>query len=115
MLNQLGREIQKEFRNNEAVCGNLIHLFQLISNKCRFRIICTLTHGEFCVNDIAEIIGETKVSNISQHLKMLRLSGLIESRREEKKIIYRLSDERIRGMIDYFRATYLGEPTLTEK
>jgi DNA-binding transcriptional ArsR family regulator len=107
MLNQLGKEIQKEFQSNEALCGDLIHIFQMISNKVRFRIICTLTRGEFCVNDIAEIIGETKVSNISQHLKMLRLCGIIESRREEKNMMYRLADDRIRGMIDYFRTVYL--------
>ncbi len=107
MLNQLGKNIQAEFQSNEALCGNLIHIFQMISNKVRFRIICTLAQGEFCVNDIAEIIGETKVSNISQHLKMLRLCGIIEARREEKNMIYSLSDDRIRGMIEYFRAVYL--------
>ena len=112
MLNELGSKIQSEFRSNEAVCVHLIHLFLLIANKARFRIICTLTQGEFCVNDIADIIGETKVSNISQHLKMLRLAGLIESRREEKRMIYSLSDERMSGMIQYFRAEFL-DPDLT--
>lgn len=108
MLNDLGIEIQKEFRGNDAVCGRLIHIFQLIANKARFRIICTLTRGDFCVNDIAEIIGETKVSNISQHLKMLRLAGIIESRREEKHVIYSLSDERMIQLIQYFRAEFLN-------
>ena len=112
MLNELGSQIQKEFRSNEAVCGHLIHLFQLIANKARFRIICTLTRGDFCVNEIAEIIGETKVSNISQHLKMLRLAGLIESHRDETRMIYSLSDERMAGMIDYFRTEFL-DTTLT--
>ena len=107
MINQDGRDIQKEFQNNEAICGKLIDLFQMISNKCRFRIICTLTKGEFCVNDIAEIIGETKVSNISQHLKMLRLAGIIACRREEKRMVYRLEDQRVRSMIDYFRTQFL--------
>ncbi|QXD25203.1 metalloregulator ArsR/SmtB family transcription factor [Opitutia bacterium ISCC 51] len=107
MLNETGREIKKEFQSNEALCVGLIGIFQLIANKCRFRIVCTLTRGEFCVNDIAEIIGETKVSNISQHLKMLRLAGLISSRREEKRVVYRLADDRIRGMVEYFRGQYL--------
>ena len=114
MLNSKGREIQKEFQGNEAICGSLIELFQMIANKCRFRIICTLAKGEFCVNDLAEIIGETKVSNISQHLKILRLAGIIACHREEKRMVYHLADERIRGMIDYFRNEFL-EPTLKEK
>jgi ArsR family transcriptional regulator, lead/cadmium/zinc/bismuth-responsive transcriptional repressor len=107
MLNSTGSEIKKEFQSNEALCGTLIDVFQLISNKCRFRIICTLTRGDFCVNDIAEIIGETKVSNISQQLKMLRLAGIVTARREEKRVVYSLADERIRGMVEFFRSQYL--------
>lgn len=107
MLNRVAIEIQREFRSNEAVCGRLIDTFQLIANKCRFRIICTLTRGDFCVNDIAEIIGETKVSNISQHLKILRLAGLISVQREEKRMVYSLADERIREMVDFFRSHFL--------
>ncbi|MCB1120356.1 MAG: helix-turn-helix domain-containing protein [Verrucomicrobiae bacterium] len=111
MLNPEGIEIQREFRSNEALCEGLIDVFQLIANKCRFRIICTLTRGEFCVNEIAEIIGETKLSNVSQHLKMLRLAGIVASHREEKRMVYRLADERIRGMVDFFRSRYLEAKT----
>ena len=89
MLNQAGIEIQKEFQSNQALCGQLIELFQLISNKCRFRIICTLTQEDFCVNDIAEIIGETKVSNVSQQLKMLRLAGIGFRPRQIKYLLCR--------------------------
>ena len=115
MLNNTGREIQKEFQGSDALCVSLIGILQLIANKCRFRIICTLTRGEFCVNDIAEIIGETKVSNISQHLKMLRLAGIIASRREGKRTVYRLTDERIHGMVEYIKSKYLENNSVEEK
>ncbi len=107
MLNQAGIEIQKEFQSNQALCVELIELFQLISNKCRFRIICTLTQGDFCVNDIAEIIGETKVSNVSQQLKMLRLAGIVSAHREEKWMVYRLDDDRVRSLVGFFKSQYL--------
>ena len=107
-MNTVARQVKKEFAGNEVVCSRVITLFQLIANKARFRIICLLARGDFCVNEIVEVVNEGKLSNISQQLKILTLAGLIERRREEKRIIYSLKDERIRDMIDYFRAQFLS-------
>jgi peroxiredoxin family protein len=115
-LNEAGREIQKEFQSNEALCVGLIGIFQLIANKCRFRIVCTLTRGEFCVNDIAEIVGETKVSNISQHLKMLRLAGLIASRMEgiEANLFFTFFGLHaiVKKKMDKLKVATVGNPAL---
>lgn len=107
-MNALAQEIKEEFQGNELVCSKVITLFQLIANKTRFRIICLLARGEFCVNDIVEVVDAGKLSNISQQLKILCLAGLIERRRQQKRILYSLKDERIRDMIDYFRAQFLS-------
>lgn len=103
MLNPVGEELKKEFRENEEMCAHIIDLFQLISNKHRFRIVCILSRGDFCVTEIAEILGTDKLSNLSQQLKILRLAGIISSHREEKNMIYRLSDERMRRIIAFLR------------
>lgn len=108
MLNALGQQIQSEFRANNALCQQVIRLFQLISNKSRFRIVCILARDEFCVNDIAQIVDEGKLSNISQQLRILTLAGVVARRREQKKIIYRLVDDRVRDLIAYFRERYLS-------
>lgn len=107
MLNELGQRIQQEFRANDALCQRVIHLIQLLSNKCRFRTLCVLARGEFCVHEIAEIVGETKLSNISQQLRLLSLAGVVESSRQGREIRYRLADSRVRGLIQYLRRTYL--------
>lgn len=107
MLNQVGQELQEEFARNEEVCRHVIGLFQMISHKTRFRIVCILSRGEFCVKDIAEILKTDKLSNLSQQLKILRLSGIIESRRDEKRMIYSLSDDRVREVISFFKEKYL--------
>jgi ArsR family transcriptional regulator len=108
MLNDLGMQIQGEFMANNALCQKVIALFQLVANKSRFRIVCILARGEFCVQEIAEIVGEGKLSNISQQLKILTLAGVVDRRRDQKKIIYRLVDDRVRELIDYFREQYLN-------
>src|SRR6266702_4240891 len=79
------RELKEAFRKNEVVCAKVISLFHLFSNKGRFRIACLLARGEFCVNEITEVVNEGKTSNVSQQLKMLALSGVIERRRENQR------------------------------
>lgn len=107
MLSSVARQLKEEFARNEAVCKNLIGLFQLIAHKGRFRIVCILSQGEFCVQEIADILGTDKLSNLSQQLKILRLAGVVTSRRDEKRMMYSLSDPRVAHMIEFFRAEFL--------
>ena len=101
-------ELKEAFRKNEVVCARVIGLFQLFSNKGRFRIACLLARGEFCVNEITEVVSEGKTSNISQQLKMLTLSGIIERRREHQHVLYRLKDKRVANMIQFLQEQFLN-------
>jgi len=100
--------MKEEFARSESVCAQTLMLFHLISNKARFRIICLLTRGDFCVQDIADVVAHGNLSNISQQLKILRLAGLIDRRRDDRKLIYHLKDERVRTMIGFLRDQFLG-------
>ncbi len=107
-MNALACELKQAFRKNEVVCARVIQLFQLFSHKGRFRITCLLSRGEFCVNDITEVVNEGKTSNISQQLKMLALAGIIERRRENQRILYRLKDKRVGTMIQFLQEQFLN-------
>ena len=109
MLNIIGQELHQEFSKNEEVCRHVIGLFQLMANKQRFRIVCILSRGTFCVNEIAQILGTDKLSNLSQQLKVLRLAGVIKCERDSKKMIYSLQDDRFRDIISFLRDKYMGE------
>ncbi|MBU6402660.1 MAG: helix-turn-helix domain-containing protein, partial [Verrucomicrobia bacterium] len=89
----------------------VIGLFQLISTKIRFRIICLLARDEFCVHDIVEIVSAEQLSNVSQQLKILTLAGVVERRREGQLIFYRLKDERVRRLIGFLREQFLNGET----
>jgi DNA-binding transcriptional ArsR family regulator len=101
------QSIKDEFEQNQSVCQNVVGLCHLLSNKSRFRIVCVLMHGEACVQDIADVVGEGQLSNISQQLRMLRLAGIVENRRDKKQIHYRISDPRVVGLIGFLRSSYL--------
>jgi DNA-binding transcriptional ArsR family regulator len=107
MLNKKAEEIKKRFEGNEAVCQHVIDVFTLISNKTRFRILCLLKEGDFCVKDIVEVVQMGKISNISQQLRLLTMSGILEKRRDKKHIIYHFKDEKIKKMIVFLEKNYL--------
>jgi DNA-binding transcriptional ArsR family regulator len=107
-MNAAAREMKQAFKKNEAVCARVLGLFHLFSHKGRFRIACLLARGEFCVHEIVEVVDQGKLSNISQQLKMLTLSGVIERRRENQRILYSLKDKRVRNMIEFLQGQFLN-------
>jgi DNA-binding transcriptional ArsR family regulator len=98
--------IKNQFENNQTTCEQLADLFQILSNKPRFRIVCTLMHGEACVQDIAYVIGKSTMSNISQQLKILRMGGIIKNRRDKKQILYSIADEKVAHLISFLHKEF---------
>ena len=60
------------------------NVFKQLSDSSRLRIFWLLCHCEQCV--------EMSSPAVSHHLRQLRLSGLIESRRVGKEVYYRAAD-----------------------
>lgn len=106
-MNPTGQLLKTAFARNEAACNRVNQLLHLLSSKGRFRIVCLLCLGEFCVQDIAEVVDQGRLSNISQHLKMLTLSGVVERRREDRRVLYRIRDERVRSIMIFLREQFL--------
>ena len=66
-------------------------VFKQLSDITRLRIFCLLCHREECVGTISELM-EMNAPAVSHHLKQLRLSGLIVSRRDGKEVYYKAAD-----------------------
>ena len=49
----------------------LSHLFKVLADETRLKIVYILAQQELCVADIAEVLGST-ASNVSHHLRLLR-------------------------------------------
>lgn len=64
--------------------------FKTLSDEHRLLIIAMLANGEKCVCEIYEFL-RLPQNLVSYHLKILKDSGLVESRREGKRIYYRIS------------------------
>lgn len=62
-----------------------------LGDPSRLQIFWLLCHCEQCVINIAAMVGMTSPA-VSHHLKLLKSSGLITSRRVGKEMYYKASD-----------------------
>lgn len=65
--------------------------FKQLGDSSRLRIFWLLCHCEECVINISALVQMTSPS-VSHHLKQLKASGLIVSRRSGKEVYYKASD-----------------------
>ncbi len=72
---------------------DLAQVFKLMSDETRLRILLYLAQsGELHVTDLCNRLGQSQPA-VSHHLALLRVSGLIESRREGKHNYYSVRAE----------------------
>lgn len=73
---------------SDTVIRDLVQVFRLLSDETRLRILFYLVQNqELHVTDLCERLGQTQPA-VSHHLALLRVSGLIEARREGKHNFY---------------------------
>ena len=103
------QDMKKRFTGSAALCKKVTGVLDLFSNKTRFRILCMLDEGDFCVNDMVEAVDLGSVSSVSQQLRILTLAGLLENRKEGRQVIYHLKDARVRKLIGFLKRNYLDQ------
>lgn len=88
-----------EIMPDEDIVFDLAELFKVFGDSTRLKILCVLLESEMCVCDIAELLNMS-FSAISHQLRVLKQSKLVKFRREGKTVIYSLSDDHVRSIID---------------
>ncbi len=83
-------------------------IFSCLSNPNRLLITCFLIKGEKSVGEIVNEIGTTK-GNISQHLRILELNGILQSRKNGNRIYYSIKDERVKKIVYYVKKLYCAD------
>lgn len=73
--------------------------FKVLGDPTRTKIIWCLDQNEMCVCDIAATLGMTK-SAISHQLAKLKAVNMVTSKRQGKEVIYSLSDDHIKSMLE---------------
>ncbi len=73
--------------------GEVANLLKTLSHPARLMIVCTLVESEYSVGELEEKV-DVHQPHLSQHLTVLRGSGVVKTRREGKQIFYRLTEEK---------------------
>lgn len=68
-----------------------VRLLKALANPHRLQILCVLHDGEMSVGALNARV-ELSQSALSQHLKVLRSDGLVDTRRESQTVYYGLAD-----------------------
>jgi DNA-binding transcriptional ArsR family regulator len=83
-----------EVEDLEALRQRSAAVAKALADPKRLCVLQSLADGELSVRDLSDRVG-CHVPNMSQHLAVLRNSGLVLTRREGNAIYYRLADLRI--------------------
>jgi len=77
-----------------ALFESFAEVAKALGHGQRLEILELLAQGERSVEALAERIG-LPVANVSQHLRLMRRNGLLASRPDGKRVLYRLSDPAV--------------------
>ena len=77
-------------------------LLAALGSECRMRIVELLADGELCFCEIAPHFS-TAFSVVSHHLSVLEQAGIIVSRRDGRRMRYRLTDEAVLELLNSTR------------
>jgi ArsR family transcriptional regulator len=77
-------------------------IFQALGNPTRLQILEVLREGELPVSAIMARIGRD-AANVSQHLSVLRLRGLVVNRKDGNQVFYSVRDPRLFEVLDLMR------------
>ena len=75
----------------QAHAADAAHLLKALGNEQRLLILCNLLEGPLSVGELNRKL-DLSQSALSQHLALLRESGLVDTRREAQTIYYSLPD-----------------------
>lgn len=84
----------------QTQADELVRLYKVLANDARLRILHALERaGEFSVTDLAAEVG-MKPQAVSNQLQRLADRRIVASRRQGNRLMYRISDPCVPGLID---------------
>lgn len=85
----------------EAVSAVLKHL----GHPTRLKVLCCMLDSEKSVNELSAYSGASQ-SWVSQFLARMKFDGLVASRKEGTFVYYRISEQRLKGLMKAIYETY---------
>ncbi|HEU4511844.1 MAG TPA: metalloregulator ArsR/SmtB family transcription factor [Nocardioidaceae bacterium] len=88
--------------SKHALYAEFAAVGKVLGNPKRLELLDLLAQGPRSVEELA-VAAELGMSTCSAHLQLLREAGLVETRREGKRIYYSLAGDDVAGLWDHLR------------
>lgn len=90
-----------------ALFDGFAEVAKALASGRRAELVDVLAQGERSVEALAGEVGQS-VANTSQHLRVLARAGLVKSRREGTRVVYRLASDEVEELWTRMRAVATG-------
>lgn len=94
--------MKSSHNSKRRVLAELASVAKALGHAHRLELLEHLAQGERSVETLAARSG-ISVANASQHLQQLRRAGLASARRDGKRVLYRLTDDGVVGLLGALR------------
>ena len=92
-LNSMPTKNEIDLDTMRASAGRICAMLKSLANPDRLLLLCQIAQGECCVGDLEEAL-DIHQPTLSQQLGVLRDDGLVNTRRDGKRIYYSLASEQ---------------------
>ncbi|CNI16236.1 MULTISPECIES: metalloregulator ArsR/SmtB family transcription factor [Yersinia] len=97
------KEISVDLMRQAA--GQACDVLRILANEDRLLLLCQLSQGEKAVGELEAALGIHQPT-LSQQLGVLRSDGLVNTRREGKRIFYSIADNNILALLEVLYRLY---------
>lgn len=73
-------------------------MLRMLADPTRLRLMSLLGEGEYDVTSLVAAVGAARPA-VSQHLGKLRLAGLVDVRRDGRRVLYRARGGHVRRLV----------------
>ncbi|HEX2530930.1 MAG TPA: metalloregulator ArsR/SmtB family transcription factor [Burkholderiaceae bacterium] len=88
-----------------AAAERATSMLYALANEDRLLLLCQLSQGEKSVGELEQLL-DIHQPTLSQQLGVLRTEGLVNTRRDGKRIYYSLADQKITTILNTLYELY---------
>ncbi len=85
--------------------GQAVAALKVLANEDRLLLLCQLSQGEMSVGDLEAAL-DIRQPTLSQQLAVLRAEGVVQTRRDGKRIFYSVADDRLLQVLEVLHGLY---------
>lgn len=89
-------------------------MLRVLANEDRMLLLCQISQGEKSVGELEELL-DIRQPTLSQQLSVLRSEGLVDTRRDGKRIYYSIADEKVLRLLETMYGLYCSTPSKGKK